>query len=222
MIRDRLKKVVKKVALRAFNMEWDAEETSMGHTPTHRETVIDESIIPKVVDGSGDTPGPNHKTDIGRTWIAAQLASGVAPYFLDIRPAAEVGGGLLPGAVLLPGAQVRTNLHRLPAKETRVTVYDQTGELGSEATAAWLREQGWTMARRLRGGFAEWIANGEPVEAPAQPAGAKHKVGDPVRLASGREGYVQEVTAEKGGVRYTIQVGPDEAVGPVGDDALAS
>ena len=53
MIRDRLKNAVKKVALRAFNMEWDAEETRDGGT-RKTESVFDPTKIPKIVDGSGD------------------------------------------------------------------------------------------------------------------------------------------------------------------------
>lgn len=221
MIRDRLKSVAKKIALRAFNMEWDAEETRDAGT-RRTESTFDPDKIPKIVDGSGDTPGPNHREDIGRTWVSAQLVAGAAPFFLDIRPASEVASGLLPGALLMPGNLIKDNLHRLPAKEVRVTVYDQTGELGSAELAAWLREQGWTMARRLRGGYAEWIEHGETVVPPQVSPGAKHKVGDPVRLKDGRDGWVQEVATAGGAPRYTIWLGGDESVGPVGADALAS
>lgn len=219
MIRDRLKSAVKKVALRAFNMEWDAEETRDGGT-RKTESVFDPTKIPKIVDGSGDTPGATHREDIGRTWVAAQIVSGASPFIVDIRPANEVTSGLLPAAVLLPGESIKQNLHRLPAKEIRVTVYDQTGELGSDAIATWLREQGWGMARRLRGGYAEWIEHGETVQVPQLAPGAKHKVGDPVKLKDGRSGWVQEVSTD-GGVKYTIWLSGSTSIGPVGADALA-
>ncbi len=219
MIRDRLKNVAKKVALRAFNMEWDAEETRDGGT-RKTESAFDESKIPKIVEGSGDTPGPNHKEDIGRTWVAATLVGGVNLFFLDIRPASEVSSGMLPGAILMPGDAIKKHLDRLPDKETRVTVYDQTGALGSEELAAWLRGQGWKMARRLRGGYAEWIENGENVVVPQVPPGAKYKVSDPVRTKDGRNGWVQEVSGSGGAARYTVWFADGSSLGPVGADAL--
>jgi len=221
MIRDRLKSAVKKVALRAFNMEWDAEETRDGGTRHVEKVVFDPTKIPKVVDGSGDTPGPNHKEDIGRPWVSATLAGGGALVFVDIRPANEVTSGMLPAAMLMPGDSVKKHLDRLPAKDIRVTLYDQTGEQGSEALAAWLRGQGWTMARRLRGGFAEWIEHGEAVILPQLSPGARAKVGDPVSLKDGRGGWVQEVTGSGSGIRYTIWLSGGGEVGPVGEDALA-
>ncbi len=219
MIRDRLKNAVKKVALRAFNMEWDAEETRDGGT-RKTDNAFDESVIPKIVEGSGDTPGPNHKEDIGRTWTSATLVGGVSLFFLDIRPANEVTSGMLPGAILMPGDLIKKNLNRLPDKETRVTVYDQTGALGSEDLAAWLRGQGWKMARRLRGGYAEWIEHGETVVLPELVAGAVGKVGDPVRMKDGRNGWIQEVTGSGGAVKYTIWFSDNSNTGPVGADAI--
>lgn len=220
MIRDRLKSVAKKAVLKAFNMEWDAAEVRDGGT-RKTESVFDPDKIPKVVDGSGDTPGPNHKEDIGRPWVAAQLASGVSPFIIDLRPPAEVVSGMLPGAILLPGEQIKQNLHRLPAKDIRVTVYDQTGYLGSETIALWLRKEGWTMARRLRGGYAEWLEHNEVITVPSAPAGAAHRVGDPVRLKDGRSGYVQEITTDGGAARYTVWISANEVTGPLGADALA-
>jgi hypothetical protein len=123
--------------------------------------------------------------------------------------------------MLMPGDSLKGHLDRLPAKDVRVTIYDSTGEQGSEALAAWLRGEGWTMARRLRGGFAEWIEHGEVVHLPQLVAGARAKVGDPIGLKDGRSGWVQEVTGSGSGIRYTIWLAGGAEVGPVGVDALA-
>ena len=63
-------------------MEFDTEERKNFRSYNkdriqNTEATFDESKIPKVVDGSGDTPGPNHKQDIGRTWVSAQMAGGL-------------------------------------------------------------------------------------------------------------------------------------------------
>lgn len=220
MIRDRLKKAARKAAVKILHMEFDVEERDPNARTVGRAGEIDLSVIPKIVDGAGDTPGPKHKEDIGRTWVAAQLLSGEAPFFLDIRPPAEVVSGMLPGALLAPGRSIRHHLADLPSPEQRITVYDQTGALGSAEVAAWLRENGYPLARRLQGGFAEWIEHGEPTARPAPVPGARHEVGDPVRLDDGRQGHVLRVLD---GPRYLLWMGEDHAepeVGPLGPDAL--
>jgi rhodanese-related sulfurtransferase len=164
MIRDRLKNVARKAAIKFFNMEFDTEEEAAPRPRRVDPASFDASKIPKIVDGDGDTPGPNHREDIGRTWTAAQLVGGAPPFFLDMRPESEKSRGSLPGALHLPGRSVEQHLNRLPAdKSLRVIVYDQDGESGSTELAAWLRSNGVPMARRLKGGFAEWVQNGEPI-----------------------------------------------------------
>ena len=203
MIRDRVKAIVKRAALKAFGMEFDAEARQSFRPPAGAET-FDATKIPRIVDGSGDTPGPNHRELIGRTWLAAQVIGGVPGMLLDIRPPEEWIVGHLPGAVLLPGGQIKARPELLPAKTERVTVYDATGALGSEPLAAWLRDQGWTMARALVGGWAEWIEHSEPIAHPTKPTGARHQLGDTVALKDGRQGVVQGVRVGPKGERLDV------------------
>jgi rhodanese-related sulfurtransferase len=218
MIRKKLKDKAKKAAIKLLRMEFDAEHRDPAGRGVADPSAFDPDKIPKVVDGAGDTPGPNHKTEIGRPWVAAQLVGGVAPVFVDVRPAPELAQGLLPAALTMPGERIKGHLDRLPSKNTRVTVYDQTGEQEAVQTAAWLREQGWVLARSLRGGFVEWIEHGEPVEAVAATEDGKIRVGDPTTLADGRSGWAVEVN----GTDITVWLSTDEEVGPVQRDALSS
>ena len=222
MIRKRLKSAVRGAALKFFNMEFDAEERKPATPSSTNPADFDESKIPKIVDGSGDTPGPKHKTDIGRTWLAAQVVSNSATVLVDIRPLPEVAGGFLPGAIFMPGETLKSNLGVLPDKGTRITIYDQTGELGSSELAAWLREQGWEVARRLAGGYAEWLEHSEPILTPATPQGAKRKVTDQVKLPDGRTGYIQNAVASPQGIRYTIWLEDGQLVGPLDEDAISA
>ena len=178
MFRDRIKNRVRQMAIKAFGMEFDTEDRDPNAGGRADPNDFDPSVIPKLVDGDGDTPGPNHKEDIGRTWVAAQLAGGVAPLFIDMRSPMEVVPGILPGALRFPGGSIKDHLGNLPAKDKRVTVYDQTGEQGSTELAAWLREEGWPNARRLRGGYAEWIEHGEDIVSPQTSAESDHNIGE--------------------------------------------
>lgn len=203
MIRDRLKSAAKKAAIKFFGMEWEAEEIGPndGNTKRAGPQAVDPALIPRVVDGSGDTPGPKHRERIGRTWLASQVISGVPGFIVDIRHPKEVVAGLLPQAVLVPGAQLKGRLELLPAKDVRITVYDQTGSDESEALAAWLREQGWGLARMLQGGYAEWIEHDEPVARPEPVGGGRFHLGNPVELKAGGRGWVQGAQA---GGRYGV------------------
>ena len=57
-------------------MEFDTEDRDPAARRRGDPSQFDPSKIPPLVDGDGDTPGPNHKTEIGRTWVSAQLAGG--------------------------------------------------------------------------------------------------------------------------------------------------
>ncbi len=192
MIRDRIKGAAKKAALRFFGMEWDASEAPVDHNRgVASPGAFDPNLIPKVVDGSGDTPGPKHREDIGRTWLASQVISNVSPYLIDMRHPKECAAGLIQGANLLPGDQIKQRLDLLPAKDVRVTVYDQVGSDDASRLAEWLRDQGWGLARRLRGGYAEWIEHSEPIAVPSPPEGARFMVGQQVQRAAGGKLWVQ-------------------------------
>ena len=212
MIRDRLKKRARQFAIKAFGMEFDTEARDPNAGGRANPNDFDPTVIPKIVDGAGDTPGPNHKQDIGRTWVAAQLAGGVAPVFIDIRSPMEVATGVLPGAHRFPGQTIQQNLAVLPPKTHRVTVYDQTGDQGSADLAEALREQGWTLARRLRGGYAEWIEHGERTEQPTMSHPTSIAVGDTHRVGD-QTGHVHDITAD-GTLLIWLESGELHAIAP--------
>jgi len=219
MIRDRLKSGLRTVALKLFKMEKDQEPHAEPNVKLDRAPVsIDRSVIPKVVAGSGDTPGPNHKEDVGRTVLSAAVHSGSAPLIIDHRPPAECAGGMLPGAICVPGIGLQARIDLLPAdKSLRVVVYDQLGSEESVALAAWLRAQGWTAARRLKGGWAEWIEHDEPVVSPAPPAGGRFSVGDPIERADGSRHWVQQGLP---GPSYWLWTPEHGTIGPVAESEL--
>jgi rhodanese-related sulfurtransferase len=219
MIRDRLKSGLRSAAIKLFKMEKDQEPHAVPNVKLDRAPVsIDRSVIPKVVAGSGDTPGPNHKEDVGRTVLSAAVHSGSAPLLIDHRPPAECAGGMLPGAICVPGLGLKARTDLLPVdKSLRVVVYDQLGSDESAELAAWLRAQGWTAGRRLKGGWAEWIEHDEPVGSPAPPTGGRFSVGDPVERADGSRHWVQEGLP---GMKYWLWTPEQGTIGPVAESEL--
>ena len=146
MIRDRLKKAARKAAIRLLNMEFDTEDRDPNARGNPDASKFDPDKIPPLVDGDGDTPGPNHKQDIGRTWVAA--SSPAAAPCRRPSPAPGMHRGILPGAHVLPGPRLRAS--NAP-RQRDPSIYDQTGDLGVKCRGAADRAGA---ARRLRGGFA--------------------------------------------------------------------
>lgn len=188
MIRDRLVGALKKVALKAFGMEHDASDRTTYQTKGSKDG-YDASKIPKLVQGDGDTPGPNDKKLIGSTWLAAQLVGGVPGTIVDVRPPQEWMSGHIPGAILLPHDQILSRLDLLPAKDIRITIVDATGEQEAFDIADKLRGQGWNVARSLQGGWAWWMEHDEPSTRPETREGLN--LGDSVETGKGQRGAVQ-------------------------------
>ena len=208
MIRKKIKSFIRKTAVRVLDMEFDVQDRP---NPGGRGTGdFDPSVIPTIVDGDGDTPGPNHKRDIGRTWLAAQMAAGVSPFIIDTRPPNETVAGVLPSAHIMSGTSVLRMLDQLPEdKSLRVTLYDQTGEQDAESLAEQLRDAGWSMARRLKGGYAEWLEYDEPIETPTK-IDSPLQIGDSVD-ANGHSGIVMQISS----THVILWQPPDQISAPI-------
>jgi rhodanese-related sulfurtransferase len=223
MIRSFLKDKARKAAIKLLNMEYDTVDRDPEARGKADPSKFDPDKIPKLVDGDGDTPGPNHKEDIGRTFTSAQLTGGKGIAVVDIRTPLELVGGILPTAMLLPRDLVKKHLDLLPKdRNSRVVIYDQLGGEEAIELAAWLRENGWPWARRLKGGYAEWIEHSEAIVTPNAPEGAKKRIGDPVRLEDGREGWVLSVQKDEDALVYRVWLDTGEVIGPLAEDALGS
>ena len=81
-----------------------------------------------------------------------------------------------------PGRSERFRPHRDP--ENRGWSGRHTGAQGSIELAAWLRENGWELARRLQGGYAEWIEHGEDTQPPSISSTSDLTVGDTYKKGS--------------------------------------
>ena len=101
-----------------------------------------------------------HQTDPAD--LAAARAGGGGPLVLDVRSAAAWSQGRIPGAVHLPGEQVREGIARLaPDLDTPVVVYCWgPGCNGSTKAALALASTGYTQVQELIGGFEYWAREG--------------------------------------------------------------
>ncbi|WP_432533074.1 rhodanese-like domain-containing protein [Kineococcus arenarius] len=101
-----------------------------------------------------------HQTDPAD--LAAARAGGAAPLVLDVRSAAGWSQGRIPGAVHLPGAQVRDGIGDLaPDLGSPIVVYCWgPGCNGATKAAFTLASMGYTRVQELIGGFEYWAREG--------------------------------------------------------------
>jgi rhodanese-related sulfurtransferase len=78
---------------------------------------------------------------------------------VDIREPAEHATGVAEGAQLLPMSQLPQRLAELPGKDEPLLLVCRT-QNRSRATAAKLREAGYTRVQFVEGGMSEWVKRG--------------------------------------------------------------
>lgn len=93
-------------------------------------------------------------------WLKSALAAGNPQVIIDLRPAAEVAAGHLPGAVAIAPTDLDQAKGRFPARMNAPIVFYGPG---SEAAAAQAVAWGYKMVRVLPVTFAQWQAAGGPV-----------------------------------------------------------
>lgn len=99
--------------------------------------------------------------DLPRTELEAKLASGEV-ILLDVRPRLEYDAGHLPGAISIPISELAERLAELPVGKMIVTYCRGAYCLFADEAIRLLRERGFE-ARRLEGGWPEWVTDGRSV-----------------------------------------------------------
>jgi rhodanese-related sulfurtransferase/predicted transcriptional regulator len=99
---------------------------------------------------------------VSRDELQARLQVG-SVIVLDVRPADEYAAGHVPGAVSIPVGELKRRLREIPKGQEIVACCRGPYCVYSYDAINILRPKGFS-ARRLRGGYLEWMAAGLPVE----------------------------------------------------------
>jgi adenylyltransferase/sulfurtransferase len=108
---------------------------------------------------SGDLASDAH-ADISVQELKARFDRGETPQIIDVREAFEFEICRLPGAVLIPLAQLPARLSEIN-REREVILQCKVGARSARA-ASFLRGQGFANARNLTGGILAWIDQVDP------------------------------------------------------------
>lgn len=101
---------------------------------------------------------------VSRDELRTRLRKG-SVIVLDVRPADEYAAGHLPGAVSIPVSELKRRLKEIPRGQDIVACCRGPYCVYSYEAIEILRRRGFS-ARRLEGGFFEWLAAGLPVQRP--------------------------------------------------------
>jgi glyoxylase-like metal-dependent hydrolase (beta-lactamase superfamily II)/rhodanese-related sulfurtransferase len=105
----------------------------------------------------GQLPVPEITPSEAGEWIAARSA-----IVIDVREPHEYDLGHVPGAVLIPQAELASRLTEIPREGDVLVVCEAAGR--SVKAARFLEQIGYSNVTSLAGGTSAWIASGLPVE----------------------------------------------------------
>jgi len=158
-----------------------------------------------------EAPRDLPEVEVEAAGVAAWIAEGQRPLFIDIREPHELWTGTVAGALSVPMNHIPANLAGLPADRPLV-IYCAAG-MRSFGVAHWLREQGREQAWSLVGGIGAWLETGAARAQP--PPDASLRLLTPVGLAPeaaaqrglspDNVGTIQEIHLQEDGVlRYRL------------------
>jgi rhodanese-related sulfurtransferase len=94
--------------------------------------------------------------------LRQQLAAAPAPFLLDVREPWEFEAGHVPGARLIPLAELEDRVNEVP-RDRAILAICHSGQR-SLAAAGYLLHLGYTTVSNVDGGTATWIERGYPVD----------------------------------------------------------
>src|SRR5207302_9517765 len=94
--------------------------------------------------------------------LRRRLAADAAPFLLDVREAWEYQAGHVPGARLIPLAELEDRVSEVP-RDRPILAICHSGQR-SLAAAVYLQQLGYTSVSNVDGGTAAWIERGFPVD----------------------------------------------------------
>jgi rhodanese-related sulfurtransferase len=99
---------------------------------------------------------------IGVTQLRQRLADEPAPFLLDVREPWEYREGHVPGAQLIPLAELEQRVNEVP-RDRQILAICHSGQR-SLAAAGFLLHLGYASVSNVDGGTAAWIQLGFPVD----------------------------------------------------------
>ena len=148
-----------RMRFRELKLRKDPECPVCGETPRIRE-------LQELADYCTPVPGRHEETmptDMTVTELKARMDKGDAPTLIDVREPSEHQICNIPGATLIPMAQVPSRLGEFDPN-AEIVIHCKSGGRSAKV-AAFMREKGFTNVHNLAGGVLAWIDQVDPTQA---------------------------------------------------------
>jgi adenylyltransferase/sulfurtransferase len=146
-----------RMRFRELTLRKDPDCPLCGTHPTIRELRELEAYC-SPVRGHGDTDVKTDEMTVSE--LKARMDRGDAPTVIDVREPHEHQICRIPGATLIPAAQLASRLDEFD-RSKEVVVHCRSGGRSSKAVAM-MRDKGFTHARNLKGGVLAWVDEIDP------------------------------------------------------------
>ena len=136
---------------RELTLRKDPQCAVCGETPSIRTLKAYEGYC---------APAPEEHMDMTVKELKERMDRGDAPTLIDVREPNEHAICRIPGAVLIPQAQLPKQIGAFDRNQ-EIVVHCKSGGRSSRAVA-WMAHQGFTNVRNLTGGILAWIDQIDP------------------------------------------------------------
>jgi adenylyltransferase/sulfurtransferase len=149
-----------RMRFRELKLRKDPECPVCGERPTVRE-LIDYEQFCGVTPARAAAPPPDD-SDATVSELKSRLDRGDEIFVLDVREPQEFQICRIPGTTLIPLGEVPRRTGEIP-RDREIVVHCKSGVRSAKA-AAYLRQQGFTRVRNLKGGILAWIDQIDPTQ----------------------------------------------------------
>jgi molybdopterin/thiamine biosynthesis adenylyltransferase/rhodanese-related sulfurtransferase len=152
-----------RMKFRELKLKKDLECPVCGTNPTVRELIDYEQfcgVAPNATEVAVTAAANQSDTETDVTELKRKMDAKEDFFLLDVREPNEYQIGKIPGSTLIPLGEVPRRVSEIP-RDKEIVVHCKMGGRSAKA-AAFLRQQGYTRVKNLKGGILDWSDKIDP------------------------------------------------------------
>ena len=149
-----------RMKFRELKLKKDPDCPVCGTHPTVRELIDYEQFCGVAPAAEATMTADDGETETTVTELKRKMDAKEDFFLLDVREPNEYKIGKIPGSTLIPLGEVVQRVHEIP-RDREIIVHCKMGARSAKA-AAFLRQQGYTRVKNLKGGILDWSDKIDP------------------------------------------------------------
>jgi adenylyltransferase/sulfurtransferase len=152
-----------RMKFRELKLKKDPDCPVCGTNPTVRELIDYEQfcgVAPNATEVAVSAAANQSETETDVTELRRKMDAKEDFFLLDVREPTEFQIGRIPGSTLIPLGEVPRRVGEIP-RDREIIVHCKMGGRSAKA-AAFLRQQGYTRVKNLKGGILDWSDKIDP------------------------------------------------------------